>query len=68
MATCSVCLVEMRAGLVLSIIHDMQRHAVMASALTGSLVPMFTAFHTLPYVPSPSCFVTLYLKVNHANV
>ena len=30
-------------------------------SLTGSLVCMLTAFHTLPYVPSPSCLVTLYL-------
>ena len=30
--------------------------------LTGSLVCMLVAFHTLPYVPSPSCFVTLYLE------
>ena len=40
---------------------------MIASALTGSLVPMFTAFHTLPYVPSPSCFVTLYLTSNHMD-
>lgn len=33
----------------------------MQPSLTGSLVCMFTAFQTQPYVPSPICFVTLYL-------
>jgi hypothetical protein len=29
--------------------------------LTTSFVCLLMAFHTLPYVPSPSCFTTLYL-------
>ena len=32
-------------------------------AHTTSLVWLLIAFHTLPYVPSPSCLTTLYLLI-----
>lgn len=38
---------------------------VLKQMLTTSLVCLLIAFQTLPYVPSPSCFTTLYLSAEH---
>lgn len=36
--------------------------------LTTSLLCLLTAFHTVPYVPSPSCLTTLYLQAVHSSI
>lgn len=43
--------------------HSRQGTGKCTQRRTTSLVWRFMAFHTLPYVPSPSCFTTLYLHL-----